>query len=419
MARYKKSGAGILKKIILVVISIAILGLTAFAGYSYYIGKRIKGNDVPAKKVDTKKPVNILVLGVDAGDYDSKSKDCPKRSDTMMLFRFFPETKKIYILSIPRDTKVKINGKTEKINSANLFGGTELAIKTVEDLLGVEINYYAKIDYEGFKECIDAIGGVDIVVPHNMDYDAYDIHIHFKKGQTVHLDGTKAEEFVRWRKNNNGTGYAMGDLGRESTQQEFMIKVLEKVKSPAGMLRLPALVTTLSKYVKTNMDEGEMLSYGLKLNGINTANVQKKILAGEPKYIGKISYFVPDVDKDNEYLSHFRNDTDTASNTGTSTDTGSTPNADRSNIKVIVLNSTGKNGLAAEYKKQLESLGYNVTETGNYSKVKYKNTKIIDYESDGYGDLINKDLNTGSVTHKDKAQYDADVVIILGKDAIK
>lgn len=419
MAKFKKSRAGVFKKIMLVIMSIVILGMTAFAGYSYYIGKRIKGNDVTPKKVDTKKPVNILLLGVDAGDYDSKSKDCPKRSDTMMLFRFFPETKKIYILSIPRDTKVKINGKTEKINSANLFGGTALAIKTVEDLLDVDINYYAKIDYEGFKECIDAIGGIDIVVPRNMDYDAYDIHIHFKKGQTVHLDGAKAERFVRWRKNNDGSGYAMGDLGRESTQQEFMIKVLEKVKSPAGIIRLPSLITTLSKYVKTNMDESEMWSYAIKLKGIDTANVQKKILAGEPKYIGNISYFIPDVEKDNDYLAHFRNNTDTTTDTGTASSTGTKSNTDKSKIKVIVLNSTGKNGLAAGYKKKLENLGYNVTETGNYSKAKYKNTKIIDYGNEGYGDLINKDLNIGKVDLEDKGKYDADVVIILGKDVIK
>ena len=418
MARYKKSGSGIFKKIMLVVISLAILGFSAFAGYSYYISKRIKGNDVTAKKIDTKKPVNILLLGVDAGDYDSKSTNIPRRSDTMMLFRFFPETKKIYILSIPRDTKVKINGKTEKINSANYFGGSELAIKTVEDLLGVEINYYAKIDYEGFKECVDAIGGIDIVVPHNMDYDAYDIHIHFKKGQTVHLDGQKAEEFIRWRKNNNGTGYAMGDLGRESTQQDFMIKVLEKIKTPAGMLRILPLINTLSKYVKTNMDTNEMISYALKLNGINTADVQKKILDGEPKYINGISYFIPDIDKSSEYLAYFRNNTDAVSGNDTSSGSNSNADIDKSKIKVTVLNSTDKNGLAAEYKKKLINLGYNVTETGNYSK-RTKYTKIIDYGTDGYGDLINKDLNIGNVSKEDKAQYNADVVIILGKDVIK
>jgi LCP family protein required for cell wall assembly len=205
-----------------VIFTVVLLTLAVTAGAVVYhflnsfSNKSGQNNDslIGLKEVKAGEPLNILLLGVDVGTVGSDNS--PKRSDTMMVFHYDPKTSEMVMVSIPRDTKVTINGSSEKINAANAIGGTELAIKSVEKLLGIDINYYVEINYEGFRKFIDAIGGIDTVIPFDMNYDDdfQDLHIHFKKGQKVHLDGQKAEEFVRWRKNNDGTGYAEGDLGR-------------------------------------------------------------------------------------------------------------------------------------------------------------------------------------------------------------
>jgi polyisoprenyl-teichoic acid--peptidoglycan teichoic acid transferase len=407
----KKGSKKKFKKFMIFLLIAMVITAAAGVSYAYFIAQRLsKGEaEAEAKKVQITKPVNVLLLGVDAGDYDSAKPDkSPKRSDTMMVVHYNPQNEKVYVLSIPRDTRVKVNGHYEKINAAHAIGGPETAIKTVEKLLDIEINYYAKINYKGFRECIDAIGGVDVVVPHDMDYDAWDISIHFKKGENVHLDGEQAERFVRWRKNNNGEGYAMGDLGRISTQQEFMMKVVEKLKTPAGMVRVIPLVNTASQYIETNMDSKNMLAYALKINGVEAANIERKILDGEPKYIGGVSYFVHSESKSEEYLNNFRQ---TYSADGQKI-------VDKRDIKVIILNSTGVNGLASEYKGKMEKLGYNVVEIGNYSK-KVNSTIINDYSERGYGELVYKDLKYGNVVEKEEENPPANIVVILGKDILK
>jgi LCP family protein required for cell wall assembly len=398
----------LLKKLLIFLISLtAIVGTAVFA-YGYFITQKMSKGDTEARKIDIDKPVNILLLGVDAGNYDNKRDNNHKRSDTIMIVRYNPNDEKVYILSIPRDTKVNINGRTEKINAAHAEGGTKLAISTIEKLLDVNINYYAKINYEGFRKCIDAIGGVDVVVPQDMDYDAYDIHIHFKKGETVHLNGEEAERFIRWRKNNNGGGYAMGDLGRIATQQEFMVKVLEKLKTPSGMIRIFPLINTLSEYVETNMDSKTMFAYAFKLKDIHTSNIEKRILEGEPKYIDGISYFIYNKSKNEEYLENFR-----YSNIGL----GNTE-IKRGDIKVEILNSTGVNGLASKYKSKMEDMGYDVVSVGNYSK-KLKRSVINDYSKREYGNFVKEDLNFGEVVDKSSKKYRAHVVVILGEDVVK
>ncbi len=398
------------KKFLIAVIAIILFIPIGIFAYGYGILEKISTPDA-VEKVDTSKPVNILLLGVDAGDYDNKTSNNPKRSDTMMLVRYNPDTNKVHILSIPRDTKTLINGHTEKMNSAHRIGGVPLAEKSIEKLLGVNIDYYAKVDYEGFRKCIDAIGGVDVVIPFDMDYDAYGISIHFKKGENTHLDGKKAEEFVRWRKNNDGVGYAMGDLGRIKTQQEFLLKVFEKLKTPSGMVKIPGLIKTASNYVSTNIAPKSMVSYAMKLRKINKEDIETKVLPGEPKYIKGVSYFIYDKEKNREYLAYFKD-------SGSEAASNSDEEIPRDNIKITILNSTGVKGLAGEYRKQLLTAGYKNVNVGNYSK-KLKNTIIEDYSDKDYGKTVMDDIGVGDLSEKQSKDSSADIVVILGMNSVK
>jgi LCP family protein required for cell wall assembly len=381
------------KKFFLMLLIFFISSVGLAFGYGFYQLNKMSNDDFKGTILSYNEPVNILVLGVDAGDYKNK-KSSHTRSDTIMLVNYNPNENKAFILSIPRDTRVKINGDYCKINSAHSIGGTELTIKTVENFLNVHIDYYVEIDYEGFRRAIDAIGGVDVVIPRDMHYKSYDLDINFKKGEKVHLNGELAEKFIRWRKNNDGTGYATGDLGRISTQQEFLKLILIKLKTPEGIIRIPNLLNTVVRWTKTNIPPKLMVYYAYKAIGMHADSIESETLKGEPKYISGISYYIYDEDKNKEVLSYFKTDND---------------------LKIIILNSTNVNGLAKKYKERLSQLGYKNIKTGNHS-VAYEKTEIQTSNVE-IAHKIKEFLKIGEVNYlKDNEN---EIIIILGTDAIK
>jgi len=398
-----------IKPFIIIFFIFIIIGLTVYL-FTNNVFSRMTSSDIPADEVYIYDPVNVLVLGVDAGNLEDKTGNSPKRSDTIMLIRYIPQTREVYMLSIPRDTRIHYDGKFMKINAVNAIGGPEAAISTIEEMLNVDINYYVSIDYEGFRECIDAIGGVDVTIDRDMDYDAYDISIHFKKGEKVHLNGELAEQYVRWRKNNDGTGYAMGDLGRIETQQGFLLTLADKLKSPSTILRLPKLVNTASKYVETNMSPSRMVRYFFKLKGIAKKDIHNETLAGTPEYIGGISYYIWNKEDSKEYLNNFRGNKEKKEEENAE--------VDRTKVNVIILNSTSVNGLARYYKEKLTALGYNVIKIDNYSE-ELSTTQINTDGTKGFGETVQNDLGFGTVTENVKVEEGSNVVIILGRDSTR
>ena len=189
---------------------------------------------------------NILLYGVDndAGG-----------SDTNMLMRFDAESKTVDIVSLPRDTLMS-NG--HKLNSSYNNGGTEKLRSNIEDMLGVPVDFYVSVDLKGFIALIDQIGGVEFDVPCDMDYDDpyQDLHIHFKAGLQK-LNGQQAMEVVRFRHNNDNTGYGgRQDLGRIGTQQAFLKTVAQKLMK---LENVPAMAETFLKYVKTDLTLGNLM----------------------------------------------------------------------------------------------------------------------------------------------------------------
>ena len=189
---------------------------------------------------------NILLYGVDndAGG-----------SDTNMLMRFDAVNKTVDVVSLPRDTLMS-NG--HKLNSSYNNGGTEKLRSNIEDMLGVPVDFYVSVDLKGFIALIDQIGGVEFDVPCDMDYDDpyQDLHIHFKAGLQK-LNGQQAMEVVRFRHNNDNTGYGgRQDLGRIGTQQAFLKTVAQKLMK---LENVPAMAETFLKYVKTDLTLGNLM----------------------------------------------------------------------------------------------------------------------------------------------------------------
>ncbi|HZK44070.1 MAG TPA: LCP family protein [Syntrophomonadaceae bacterium] len=189
---------------------------------------------------------NILVLGVDARPGETKS-----RSDTMMLVSVDPKLEKAVIISIPRDTKVNMKGAGfDKICAANVVGGPEYAVKAVENLMKVKVDHFVEMDFNGFKEVVDTLGGVNINVPERMYKPSEDINL--KPGQQK-LNGRDALAFVRYR------DYINGDIDRTAAQQVFMHALGGEVLQAKTITKLPKLVKQINKHVNTNMGITDML----------------------------------------------------------------------------------------------------------------------------------------------------------------
>jgi len=390
-----------------------IIILFGILGYFYLLGftnnSKLGEGKINTKKAEAGEPVNILVMGVDIGDPGSKEASDPKRTDTMLVVNYNPKTKNINMVSVPRDTRVTMNGKKIKINSAHAINGVNGSIAAVENLLGIEINNYAKIDYEGFRKVIDAIGGVEMDITRNMNYDdpSQNLHIHFQKGTTVHLDGKKAEEFFRWRKNNNGTGFADGDLGRIENQHKFISKVVEKVKSPSIIPKIPNILSTIPDYVETDMSPEEIIKYGYAVTKGDKSSINMITLQGEAKYIGNVSYFIYDREKNRDIVY-------TLKAGGTSQKDNNTE-IDKSEIKIKVLNGTKVNGLAADCERKLKEMGYSNIVTGNGERRDFTKVRLKKDSSISTGEIENY-LNIPNIEKNIQSDENFDIIILLGKD---
>jgi len=232
------------------------------------------------KEKQTPLKINILCMGTD-------SVEGTHRTDTLLLVGIDHQEKKINIVSIPRDTKVIVGSDSRKINEVFAKYGPEMVRTLVEELMDVRINRYIKVDFQGFINIMDLIGGIDLLIEHPMHYDDNwgNLHIHFASGPT-HLDGKKALDYVRFRADPNA------DLGRIKRQQRFVAAVIEKISQPSIVFKIPEILREAYKNIQTDfpLQETFELAYLLKEKGFK---VQTESLPGEGKYIDKISYFVP------------------------------------------------------------------------------------------------------------------------------
>jgi len=212
---------------------------------------------VPVPKWEGKERVNILLLGADARGAEEGQ---IARSDSLLVASLDPVTKKAHLFSVLRDTYVPIEGHGEgRINTALTLGGPTLAMQTVGDLLGLDIQYFVYTDFEGFKALIDKLGGVYIDVEKNMRYtdnadgNRYDIDL--KKGYQL-LDGDKALQYVRFRHD------ALSDYTRTERQRTLLKAVAKEMQSAWNLVRLKSILDSVEPYVEMNISVGDMLKLG-------------------------------------------------------------------------------------------------------------------------------------------------------------
>ena len=267
---------------ILLLILIAVMG-TVFGLKHENVGTTADGEQSEGQ--DT--IIHVMILGVDS------RKDDVGRSDTMMVAALDTDKGKAALLSVPRDTRVAIEGHGyEKINHAYAYGGHEMSQKSVESLLGVNIDHYIIINTTAFERIIDAMGGVDINVEKRMYYeDPWDdnggLVIDLYPGEQ-HMDGKKAIQYVRYRDGE-------GDIGRIGRQQKFVKACLSKLISTDMLPRLPKFIEEASAAIKTDMSVPELLRFAKQMKEVHNNGLTAQMVPGQPAYLQDVSYWIPDI----------------------------------------------------------------------------------------------------------------------------
>lgn len=240
---------------------------------------------------------NVVLLGRDY-DYDNRGRRINSgRTDTIMVFHVNCKDKKVNGISIPRDTLVNIPNYGEaKINSAYHIGGINLALETIENLLGIKIDYYVLLDPDAFKRMIDAIGGVEIYVEKDMKYrDSWaKLNIDLKQGYQ-RLNGEQAEGYIRFRHD------PMGDIGRIERQQKFFHALLSQVTSSDTIIKIPKLIQEVSGYVHTNLPPSDMISLATFFaREKDNFQIKTAILPGS---VGRGGYWIIDKEETDKLVS--------------------------------------------------------------------------------------------------------------------
>ncbi len=277
-----------------VVVLLLFAVAAAFLSYWWFGGKITAVRPVVKKTQETEhyitppNKLNILIMGVD----DRPKEDDPGRSDTLMVMTLDTESKEASIISIPRDTRVRVKGLGwDKVNHAYLVGKVELTRQTTENFLGIPMDYYAKINLDSFGRIVDAIGGVTIDVEKRMQYeDSWDHYVIDLKPGVQRLDGRTALQYVRYRDED-------GDIGRVARQQKFIKAVLAEISTPAIILKAPSLIREVFASIDTDMPVALMLGIARKLKDGLSGGLKTQMVEGLPYYINDISYWVPDIMK--------------------------------------------------------------------------------------------------------------------------
>ncbi|NCC69805.1 MAG: LytR family transcriptional regulator, partial [Clostridia bacterium] len=200
------------------------------------------------------------------------SDDGNGNADTIMLLSYDVSAQKVGVVSIPRDTLVDTTRSNPKINGAYGKGVDEL-MDEASDLVGFPIDYYITVDMRAFKALVNKVDGVDFYIPIDMDYDdpTQDLSIHYTEGMK-HLNGQQALEVARFRKNNDGSGYADSDISRIDTQQKLLTAMAKKVLSWSSITKIKDFIDIFADYVDTDLSVGDLGWFGTQAMELDTAS---------------------------------------------------------------------------------------------------------------------------------------------------
>ena len=399
------------KRIALKILLLILLALIIYAGTMTYkaikLGGGIQGFVAVTMGHDENTIKNIpkitcLLIG--------KSQNL---TDTIIVASYNPQTQEAVMMSIPRDTFIgKDKNKATAMNKINVLyqQSPQKLLKAVNDITGLDIKNYITIDTKALRELVDAIGGVYFDVPIDMDYDdsSQDLYIHLKKGYQL-LDGNKAEQLVRFRKNNNFTGYSAeygsDDYGRMRTQREFIIAALKQTVQAKNILKIGEILDIANRNVETNMEISKLKDYLPYIININSDNIETAALPGASEKPAGIWVFIHNKKQTQKLVGELFLGIPTAEE-----------KEENSNIKIELLYIENKKELADKIGQELELKGYKITKSKVESAPKtiiINRKQMTEEQTQKISNIL---LNTSVQTGEDNSEFN--YTIIIGKDYI-
>ncbi len=367
------------------------------------------------------RPVNVLVMGMsvlppDVQNPPSKVRDLgylPQvnsfdgLADVMLLIKFDPQSKKLTMLSIPRDTRTRIDRHgIKKINSSNVFGGPALSAKTASNLLGgVAIDRYMRINVLGVGKLIDALGGVTVHVPEDLKYqdDSQHLYINLKAGKQ-HLDGDKALQLLRFRNDSKG------DIGRIQRQQVVMRALMDQALNPATLAQLPKILNVVKEHIDTNLTVEELLAlvgFGVRTN---RSNMQMLMLPGRFSTPSEYSasYWIPNPRRIRVMMAkHFGIETP-----------DELQSAQPASLRVAIQNRTGSDDVSfRRLMRKLRKAGYGRIYVSKSWSQPLKATRVVAQQGDeNSAESVRSVLGFGEVRVESTGSLNSDITIQVGED---
>lgn len=408
-SRTKKIVLGVIAAV-LVLVAMGAVGVYAYARHlqdTMQQSVTVKAKlDAVLTKAKPMEPFNILILGA-----DFRPGDTAFRTDSMMVAHVDPKNQKVWILSIPRDTRVEIPGHgAHKITEAHVYGGAESAIAATEKLTGLKINHYLEANFQGFVKAVDALGGVWVNVPVTIDDTEADnthgnIASHVDAGYQL-LDGNHALTFVRARHQ-----FADQDFSRMKDQQIFFKALADQVSKIDNIAKLPGVVSAVAPYITTDMSLVDMIKLAQSLKSAGSKNLYTATVQGDWHspfiYVNEanLEKLVSDI-KDGVPFEKQKGETTTAST------------KKPSQVTVTVRNGAGVPGVAKQASTILQAKGFKINDVGNANQNVYKNTLIIYKTDPAAAQLVGQYLPPGTrvVQSRGMYAYNGEILVVIGKD---
>ena len=391
-------------------------------------------------------PFYMVLIGIDKDEYRSDSSEYGSaesayRTDSILLARVDPTEKQVTLVSIHRDTLVDFGtyGK-QKINSAYSIGaerkeageqnvsGASYTVETISKFAGVPISHYAEIDFDGFMEAVDALGGVEVDVP--MEINDEDAGGHLDAGLQT-LNGDQA--LILCRARHAYDAYGDGDRYRAANQRLVLSAVAKKILS-SDPITMANTIQALSKYITTDFNVTDIVSLASSMQGLNTDTgiysamepTTSKLVNGTwYEYVNekewqtmmqRVDQGLPPTTEDEIDEKNGTVLASTGDKAGATSNTSSTTTATRSG-KVAVKNGANIDGAAATAATKIEKLGY-TTETGNASSS--FSTTVVVYTNDSQKEAaeeIVKQIGNGVATKNDgRYMFSTDFLVVIGSD---
>ena len=403
------------KTIVLSVLAAVLIMLVAGAAGVYAYAKHLESTMqktiVQKKQLDTvltkakdMEPFNILILGA-----DYRPGDTAYRTDSMMVAHVDPKAKRLWMLSIPRDTRVLLPGHgAHKITEAHYFSGAEGSIAAVEKLTGLKMNHYLELNFQGFTKAVDALGGVWVNVPVTIndteaDQTPHNTASHVDAGYQL-LDGVHALTFVRARHQ-----FVDQDFSRMRDQQLFFKAIADQVAKIDNVAKLPGVVSAVAPYITTDMSLIDMIRLAQALKGAGSKNIYTSTVMGtwtSPFIYADEADLAKKVDAIKNEVPFEK------------TKKAATKILKPSGIALTVRNGSGTAGVAKQAATILKAKGFKMANVGNANQSVYKQTFIIYRTDPATAAFVAKYLPAGSRIVQSRGMYSftGDVLVIIGKD---